>query len=156
PLRLMAAAVVRTVADAGDRICTVGATRSAGGLRVTTRVFAAVARVPSVTVIVIVFAPMARGREGIVQLAAPEAAPDPPRSLIHVTRSVPVPPNAVPATAMDAAVVTTFGAGGGAVIVRLGAAGGAGGGTVPPPLAGGPYKAWIPAMSSGDSVADCL
>src|SRR5438309_552790 len=94
----MLPAEVETMVDPGERMCTVGATVSAadGALaRVTSTVFEAVFPEASVTVKVIWFAPELRGSDPTVQLALPDAAPD-PLSLVHVMRSVPVPPAAVP------------------------------------------------------------
>src|SRR5207247_163503 len=128
PLRLILPAEVESSIDPGERICTVGATESVSVARVTRTVFDAVLPAPSLTVTVIWLAPTDRGSHGMVQFAFPEAAPDPPRSLAQVTRSVPDPPETVPKAEIEEAPVLKFGTGLAMTIRRAEAAGAGGGG----------------------------
>ena len=85
-------------------------------------------------------APAVKGSHGMVQFAFPEAAPDPPRSLAQVTRSVPDPPETVPKAETEEAPVLEFAPG---LAMTIESTEGAGGGV---PLAGAvdfaaPYRA---------------
>jgi len=83
----------------------VGGSGVGGGCRITDISCDTVSFAASVAVIVIRFPPMLRGTAGMFQLAEPDAVPVTPLLVRHATRTGAVPPDAVPAMAMEVAVV---------------------------------------------------
>ena len=69
--------------------------------------------------IVIVLEPTNRGIEGTLQLAVPEAVPDPPFEFVQVTEETPTGSRVVPLSAIEAAEVVSV-VSAGERIVRVG------------------------------------
>ena len=88
----------------------VGGAGVGGGRRITDINCDTVSLAPSVAVIVIWFPPMLRGTAGMFQLAEPDAAPVNPVLVRHVTRTGPVPPDAVPEMETVVAIVVVVSA----------------------------------------------
>ena len=97
-------------AGAGVGAGLVGGAGVGGGRRITDINCDTVSLAPSVAVIVIWFPPMLRGTAGMFQLAEPDAAPVNPVLVRHVTRTGPVPPDAVPEMETVVAIVVVVSA----------------------------------------------
>ena len=83
----------------------VGGAGVGGGWRITDINCDTVSLAASVAVIVIWFPPMLRGTAGMFQRAEPDAAPVNPVLVRHVTRTGPVPPDALPEMETVVAIV---------------------------------------------------
>src|SRR6266481_1444918 len=98
-------------AGAGGGAGVVGGARFVGGAgvggccRITDISCDTVSLAASVAVIVIWFPPMLRGTAGMFQRAEPDAAPVNPVLVRHVTRTGPVPPDALPEMETVVAIV---------------------------------------------------
>ena len=119
PRNEMALAIVAMMLDPGLVIRSQGGVVSpgelggcgvGGGRRITDINCDTVSLAPSVAVIVIWFPPMLRGTAGMFQLAEPDAAPVNPVLVRHVTRTGPVPPDAVPEMETVVAIVVVVSA----------------------------------------------